>query len=107
MKYIYSIVISTIIVVYIIRVIMTSRIRKKSNNFFMTHFKEDRLYSASEVAYSFKLDKDYFHKLLSILESYKYFNFFNKSGVFMVKDYYSQYEIKFLIKILVKKNKLK
>lgn len=79
----------------------------KSNIFLKKHFSEDRLYTADEVAKTFRLDTEDFHRLLKTLEDYNYFLFFKKRGVTMVKDYYSQYELKFLLRLLCKKEKLK
>ncbi len=51
----------------------------KSYKFLNKYFKDDnKLYSVKEVSEAFKLDEDHFLKLLSILEKYKYFTFFNK-----------------------------
>ena len=108
MKYFFSIFFSTFILYYIIKTLLELVIRKKkANTFIVKNFKEDRLYSISELASSFNMEELDFHRLLSVLQTYKYFNFFNKKGVDMIKDYYSKYEIKFLVKILLKKNKLK
>ncbi len=108
MKHFFSIFFLTFILYYIIKTLLELVIRKKkANKFIIKNFKEDRLYSISEVASSFNMGESDFHRLLSVLQSYKYFNFFNKRGVDMIKDYYSKYEINFLIKILLKKNKLK
>nr|WP_300743265.1 hypothetical protein [uncultured Brachyspira sp.] len=83
-------------------------IRVKSNKFLNKYFKdEDKLYSLEEVSSVFRLEKEHFSKLLSTLEKYHYFSFFNKRGVTMVKDYYSRYELKYLIRLLSKKQKLK
>ena len=97
------------IIVLIIKIIIDNiRIRIKSNKFLDKYFKdEDKLYSLEEVASAFKLEKDHFLKLLSTLEKYHYFSFFNKRGVTMAKDYYSKYELKYLVRILSKKQKLK
>ena len=108
MKHFFSIFFLTFILYYIIRSLIELVTRKKkASKFLINNFNEDRLYSILEVASSFNMEVDDFHRLLSILQSYKYFNFFNKKGVDMIKDYYSKYEIKFLVKILLKKNKLK
>jgi len=108
MQYIFSIFILGFTLFCVVRFIVKSVIRKKkASKFFIKHFNEDRLYTLSEVASSFNIEDEHFHKLLSILQNYKYFHFFNKRGVDMIKDYYSGYELKFLIKILLKKNKLK
>lgn len=108
MKYFFSIFILGFTLFYITRLIAKSVTRKKkASEFFIKHFSENRLYTLSEVASSFNVEDEHFHKLLSILQNYKYFHFFNKRGVDMIKDYYSGYELKFLIKILLKKNKLK
>ena len=89
---------------YIInRIIIT----KKANQFLNKYFYEDKLYSAEEVANIFKLDKEHFFSLINTLEQYNYFYFFNKRGVVMAKDFYSKYELKYLIKLLSKKQKLR
>lgn len=80
---------------------------KKSNRFLRKYFFEDKLYSAEEVANIFKLDKDNFFSIIKTLEQYNYFSFFNKRGVIMTKDFYSKYELKYLIRLLSKKQKLK
>lgn len=80
---------------------------KKSNQFMNKYFFEDKLYSAEEVANIFKLDKEHFFSLINTLEKYNYFSFFNKRGVIMTKDFYSKYELKYLIRLLSKKQKLK
>ncbi len=80
---------------------------KKSNRFLRKYFFEDKLYSAEEVANIFKLDKDNFFSLIKTLEQYNYFSFFNKRGIIMTKDFYSKYELKYLIRIFSKKQKLK
>ena len=80
---------------------------KKSNEFINKYFFEDKLYSAEEVSNIFKLDKEHFFSLINTLENYNYFSFFNKRGVIMTKDFYSKYELKYLIRLLSKKQKLK
>lgn len=80
---------------------------KKSNQFMSKYFFEDKLYSAEEVSDIFKLDKEHFFSLINTLEKYNYFSFFNKRGVIMTKDFYSKYELKYLIRLLSKKQKLK
>ncbi len=83
-------------------------ISKKANAFLNKYFKdEDKLYSLKEVSDAFILEEDHFLKLLSTLEKYNYFSFFNKRGVTMVKDFYSKYELKYLVRLLCKKQKLK
>lgn len=89
---------------YIInRIIIT----KKANQFLNKYFYEDKLYSAEEVSNIFKLDKEHFFSLINTLEQYNYFSFFNKRGIIMAKDFYSKYELKYLIRLLSKKQKLK
>ena len=80
---------------------------KKSNQFMSKYFFEDKLYSAEEVSNIFKLDKEHFFSLINTLEKYNYFSFFNKRGIIMTKDFYSKYELKYLIRFLSKKQKLK
>ena len=80
---------------------------KKSNRFINKYFFEDKLYSAEEVSNIFKLDKEHFFSLINTLEKYNYFHFFNKRGIIMTKDFYSKYELKYLIRLLSKKQKLK
>ena len=80
---------------------------KKANEFINKHFFEDKLYSAEEVSNIFKLDKEHFFSLINTLENYNYFSFFNKRGIIMTKDFYSRYELKYLIRLLSKKQKLK
>ena len=80
---------------------------KKSNQFMSKYFFEDKLYSAEEVSNIFKLDKEHFFSLIKTLEKYNYFSFFNKRGIIMTKDFYSKYELKYLIRLLSKKQKLK
>lgn len=81
---------------------------KKSNKFINKYFNDkNKLYSIGEVANAFKLDEEHLLKLLSTLEKYNYFSFFNKRGVIMTKDYYSQYELKYLSRLLSKKIKIK
>lgn len=80
---------------------------KKSNQFMSKYFFEDKLYSAEEVSNIFKLDKEHFFSLINTLEKYNYFSFFNKRGIIMTKDFYSKYELKYLIRLLSKKQKLK
>lgn len=80
---------------------------KKSNQFMNKYFFEDKLYSAEEVSNIFKLDKEHFFSLINTLEKYNYFSFFNKRGIIMTKDFYSKYELKYLIRLLSKKQKLK
>lgn len=80
---------------------------KKSNRFINKYFFEDKLYSAEEVSNIFKLDKEHFFSLINTLEKYNYFSFFNKRGIIMTKDFYSKYELKYLIRLLSKKQKLK
>ncbi|WP_295157667.1 hypothetical protein [uncultured Brachyspira sp.] len=80
---------------------------KKADIFLNKYFKdENKLYSLKEVSKAFKLEEEHFLKLLSTLEKYHYFDFFNKRGVTMVKDFYSKYELKYLIRLLCKKQKL-
>lgn len=80
---------------------------KKSNQFMSKYFFEDKLYSAEEVSNIFKLDKEHFFSLINTLEKYNYFSFFNKRGITVAKDFYSKYELKYLIRLLSKKQKLK
>lgn len=80
---------------------------KKSNSFINKYFYEDKLYSAEEVSNIFKLDKEHFFSLINTLEKYNYFSFLNKRGITMTKDFYSKYELKYLIRLLSKKQKLK
>ncbi|MEI0478368.1 hypothetical protein [Brachyspira pulli] len=80
----------------------------KSNKFLNKYFQDDeKLYSLKEVSEAFRLEEEHFSKLLETLEKYHYFSFFNKRGVTMVKDYYSKYELRYLIRLLSKKQKLK
>lgn len=97
------------IIALIIKIIVNNIvISKKSNEFLDKYFKdEEKLYSIKEVSEAFKLEEEHFKKLLCILEKHNYFHFFNKRGVTMVKDFYSKYELKYLVKILSKKQKLK
>ena len=95
----------TLLIKYIVSKII---IIKKANIFLNKYFPdEDKLYTIEEVSNSFKLDKEHFKYLISILETHKYFSFFNKRGVTMVKDYYSRYELKYLAELLIKKKKLR
>ncbi|WP_157159297.1 hypothetical protein [Brachyspira pilosicoli] len=95
----------TLLIKYIVSKIIIS---KKANIFLNKHFQdENKLYTIEEVSNSFKLDKEHFKSLISILETHQYFSFFNKRGVTMVKDYYSRYELKYLVELLLKKKKLK
>lgn len=80
---------------------------KKANDFINKYFYEDKLYSADEVSKIFKLDKGHFFSLINTLEKYNYFSFFNKRGITMTKDFYSKYELKYLVRLLSKKQKLK
>lgn len=103
-----SFFISSLFLAYAIyKIIENIKLKKKSKIFFDKHFSEDKLYSLAEVSNAFKLDENHFHSLIKTLQTYKYFHFFNKRGVDMIKDYYSQYELKFLIKIISKKQNLK
>lgn len=97
------------IIVLTIKIIINNIcIKIKSDKFLNKYFKdEDKLYSLEEVSSAFRLEKEHFSKLLSTLEKYHYFSFFNKRGVTMVKDYYSRYELKYLVRLLSKKQKLK
>ncbi len=96
-----------LILAYIIKYSITSYNRKKKSDiFFNKYFSEDRLYTLEEVSNAFKLDREHFLTLINTLEKHNYFIFFNKRGVSLVKDFYSQYELKYLVKILSKKNKL-
>ena len=97
------------VLIFIIKIIINNIvITKKSNNFLNKYFKdEDKLYSLKEVSEAFRLEEEHFKKLIYTLEKYNYFSFFNKRGVTMVKDIYSKYELKYLIKLLSKKQKLK
>ena len=97
------------IIVFIIKIIINNiAVTIKSNKFLNKYFKdEEKLYSIKEVSEAFKLEEEHFKKLLCTLEKYNYFHFFNKRGVTMVKDFYSKYELKYLVKILSKKQKLK
>ncbi|WP_295296099.1 hypothetical protein [uncultured Brachyspira sp.] len=95
----------TLLIKYIVSKII---IIKKANIFLNKYFPdEDKLYTIEEVSNSFKLDKEHFKSLIGILETHQYFNFFNKRGVTMVKDYYSRYELKYLVGLLLKKKKLR
>ena len=91
-----------------LKIIITNIIiSKKSAVFLNKHFKdEDKLYSIKEVSEAFRLEEEHFLKLLATLEKYHYFSFFNKRGVTMVKDFYSKYELKYLVRLLCKKQKL-
>lgn len=97
------------IIILIIKITLNNIvIIKKSNEFLNKHFKdENKLYSIKEVSEAFRLEEEHFKKLINTLEKYNYFHFFNKRGVTMVKDFYSKYELKYLIKLLSKKQKLK
>ncbi|ACN83874.1 hypothetical protein OFR22_06000 [Brachyspira hyodysenteriae] len=97
------------IIVLTIKIIIDNIcIKIKSDKFLNKYFKdEEKLYSLEEVSSAFRLEKEHFLQLLSTLEKYNYFSFFNKKGVTMVKDYYSRYELKYLVRILSKKQKLK
>lgn len=103
----YSILI--FVIVFIIKsVIAYILIIKKSNTFLNKHFKDNnKIYSVKEVSEAFNIDEVHFTKLIYTLEKYNYFTFFNKRGVTMVKDFYSKYELKHLIILLNKKQKLK
>ena len=95
----------TLFIRYVVSKIIISR---NTKIFLNKHFQdEDKLYTIEEVSNSFKLDKEHFKSLISILETHQYFNFFNKRGVTMVKDYYSRYELKYLVELLLKKKKLR
>ncbi|WP_300758165.1 hypothetical protein [uncultured Brachyspira sp.] len=97
------------IITFIIKIIINNiAVTIKSNKFINKYFKDDnKLYSLEEVSKAFKLEKDHFSRLLETLEKYHYFSFFNKRGVTMVKDFYSKYELKYLVRLLSKKQKLK
>lgn len=97
------------IIVFITKIIINNiAVTIKSNKFLNKYFKDDdKLYSLEEVASAFKLEKEHFSRLLETLEKYHYFSFFNKRGVTMVKDFYSKYELKYLVRLLSKKQKLK
>ncbi|PCG20134.1 hypothetical protein [Brachyspira sp. G79] len=97
------------IITFIIKIIINNiAVTIKSNNFLNKYFKDDdKLYSLEEVSKAFKLEKDHFTRLLETLEKYHYFSFFNKKGITMVKDFYSKYELKYLVRLLSKKQKLK
>ena len=95
----------TLFIRYVVSKIIISR---NTKIFLNKHFQdEDKLYTIEEVSNSFKLDKEHFKSLISILETHQYFSFFNKKGVTMVKDYYSKYELKYLVELLLKKKKLR
>ncbi|MEI0519001.1 hypothetical protein [Brachyspira murdochii] len=97
------------IIVFIIKIIVNNITAAiKSNKFLNRYFKDDdKLYSLEEVSSAFKLEKEHFSKLLETLEKYHYFSFFNRRGVTMVKDFYSKYELRYLVRLLSKKQKLK
>lgn len=97
------------IIAFTIKIIVSKiLIIKKSDIFLNKYFKdENKLYSLKEVSEAFRLEENHFLELLSTLEKHNYFNFFNKRGVTMVKDFYSKYELKYLIRLLCKKQKLK
>lgn len=97
------------IIAFTIKIIINNiAVTIKSNKFLNKYFKDDdKLYSLEEVASAFKLEKEHFGKLLETLEKYHYFSFFNKRGVTMVKDFYSKYELRYLVRLLSKKQKLK
>lgn len=103
----YYILISILAVIFIKHIISLFTNKNKINYYINKYFREERLYTLKEVASVFRLEEEHFLKLIKTLENYNYFPFFKKAGVTMVKDYYSKYELKTLIKILVKKNKLK
>jgi hypothetical protein len=108
MNIIFSFFILSLFLIYIIyKIVQNIKLKKKSKIFFDKYFNEDKLYSLTEVSNAFKLDENHFHSLIKTLQTYKYFSFFNRRGVDMIKDYYSQYELKFLIKIISKKQNLK
>ena len=72
----------TLLIKYIVSKIIIS---KKANLFLNKHFQdEDKLYTIEEVSNSFKLDKEHFKSLISILETHQYFSFFNKSKIQLI-----------------------
>ncbi len=78
----------------------------KYKKFIKKHFVEDRLYNIDELAGSFALDTPTMKNVLNMLQKAYVFRSLNDMGVSMDKDYFSKYEIKILVKMLVKKNKL-
>lgn len=104
LQYVFILFFAILIVKYFIYYI---KVINKSNKFLKTHFNEDKLYSSKEVSKVFHLNEKDFLNLLQTLEDYNYFIFFKRRGVTMVKDYYSKYELKFLLRLLSKKEKLK
>ncbi|MBI4976826.1 MAG: hypothetical protein HZC28_05050 [Spirochaetes bacterium] len=77
----------------------------RADKFHRAHFAVDRIYPLAEVAAAFRLDERHFLTLMDVLEHHRYFTFFNRRGVTLVKDYYSSYELKRLVRLLAVKKK--
>lgn len=99
-------VLAVFLVIVVYRVIRMLYYRVKARKLWETHFAEDRIYTVEEVAGVFRLDSTHFKKLMGILEENGVFSRFTKMGVEMAKDYYSSYELRALLAVLVRKQKL-
>lgn len=88
------------------KIIEYIKTKKKIKIFLLLYFNEDRLYNIDEIANAFKLDKEHLLDILETLENYNYFKRLKKNGVTLIKDYYSLYEIKIILKVVSKKVRL-
>lgn len=79
----------------------------KAHSVWKRYFLPDKLYSAKMVSAAFKIDKEHFHKLMKTLEEYNNFRTFEEDGVELVKEYYSSYELKYIIRKLIEKTNIR
>ncbi len=75
----------------------------KYKKFIQKHFSQDKIYTINELSAAFNLDIETMKKILRMLEKAFVFRKMNALGVTMDKDYFSKYEIKILVRMLVKK----
>ena len=107
MDIIAAIAVSAVVLALIIARIAAAIVRRfRADSFHRLHFAADRIYTVEEVSAVFRLTREQFHSFVGILEQFDHFRFFNRRGVTLVKDYYSAYELRALIRLVSRRNRL-
>ncbi len=100
-------IITSIFCISIIKIAFTSiKNHIKYKKFIKKNFTDDKLYTIDDLSNAFTLDTETMTKVLRMLEKAYVFKKLNSLGITMDKEYFSKYEIKILVRILLKKNKL-
>ncbi|MEK6793719.1 MAG: hypothetical protein AABZ39_03005 [Spirochaetota bacterium] len=97
---------ASIIILAAVRILDALMRRRAADRFHARQFAAERIYTVDEVAAAFHLERHQFLSLIKVLEDFDHFRFFNKRGVVFAKDYYSPFELKALVRLVSRKNRL-